>query len=305
MTQVFQRIVVGVDGLDGGRDALALADGIQRACGGEVIAVYAYPYDRTVPIEGAEALEAALSKELQDTFEREVAKTGVAARSVIVEDASAARALHAFAEAEEADLIVVGAPSRGRGDRLSGGDVCIGTLDAAPCAVGVAPAGYSHRGATLKTIGAGFDDSPEARSALALAKRVALAARGTVRAYTVIDPGVQMRPVPPGASRWDMVSDGARERARQSLRAALSVIGDDGAGYPIVGTPAQELVRRSDLVDLLVLGSRSYGPLRRLLLGSTSRRVVRAAKCPVLVLPRGAHVPLERESPTLGVAREG
>jgi hypothetical protein len=39
------------------------------------------------------------------------------------------------------------------------------------------------------------------------------------------------------------------------------------------------------------VGSRSHGPLRRLILGSTSRRLVREAACPVLVLPRGAWIP--------------
>lgn len=38
--------------------------------------------------------------------------------------------------------------------------------------------------------------------------------------------------------------------------------------------------------DLLVVGSRGYGPLRRVLLGSTSAGLVRSARCPVLVYPR-------------------
>jgi hypothetical protein len=36
-----------------------------------------------------------------------------------------------------------------------------------------------------------------------------------------------------------------------------------------------------------VLGSRGYGPLQRVLLGSVSRAVVNNAHCPVLVAPRG------------------
>lgn len=39
-------------------------------------------------------------------------------------------------------------------------------------------------------------------------------------------------------------------------------------------------------VDLLVLGSRGYGPLTRVLLGSVSRRAAQDAPCPVLVVPR-------------------
>jgi nucleotide-binding universal stress UspA family protein len=60
-----------------------------------------------------------------------------------------------------------------------------------------------------------------------------------------------------------------------------------GATYEAVnGTPAAELARRSSDLDLLAVGSRGHGPVRRLLLGSTSTRLVREARCPVLIVPR-------------------
>jgi nucleotide-binding universal stress UspA family protein len=40
---------------------------------------------------------------------------------------------------------------------------------------------------------------------------------------------------------------------------------------------------RASPVDLLVCGSRGYGPVRTLMLGSTSHALVREAACPVLV----------------------
>ena len=54
----------------------------------------------------------------------------------------------------------------------------------------------------------------------------------------------------------------------------------------VVGHPAEELIRADEGLDLLVLGSRRWGPVRRLALGSTSERVIRDAACPVLVPPR-------------------
>lgn len=48
------------------------------------------------------------------------------------------------------------------------------------------------------------------------------------------------------------------------------------------------LAARSRLLDLLVLGSRSYGPWKRLLLGSVSARLVHQAACPLLLVPRAA-----------------
>jgi len=57
------------------------------------------------------------------------------------------------------------------------------------------------------------------------------------------------------------------------------------------GDPVRELVDASAGLDLLVLGSRGRGPLRRLLLGSVSAHVVRHAACPLLLLPHGADAP--------------
>jgi nucleotide-binding universal stress UspA family protein len=57
--------------------------------------------------------------------------------------------------------------------------------------------------------------------------------------------------------------------------------------------PAVALIERSHELDLLVMGSRGYGPLHAVLLGAVSGRVIRDAACPVIVVPRGAKVPLE------------
>jgi nucleotide-binding universal stress UspA family protein len=47
--------------------------------------------------------------------------------------------------------------------------------------------------------------------------------------------------------------------------------------------------------DLLVLGSRAYGPVRRALLGSVSTATVRHAACPVLVTPRSPEQASKRQ----------
>jgi hypothetical protein len=41
-------------------------------------------------------------------------------------------------------------------------------------------------------------------------------------------------------------------------------------------------------LDILVVGSRGYGPVRRLVLGSTADYLERHARCSLLVLPRAA-----------------
>ena len=52
------------------------------------------------------------------------------------------------------------------------------------------------------------------------------------------------------------------------------------------GDPAAVLEAESGELDLLVLGSRGYGPLRSVILGSVSAAAVEGAACPIVVTPR-------------------
>ena len=42
----------------------------------------------------------------------------------------------------------------------------------------------------------------------------------------------------------------------------------------------------------MLAGSRGYGPLRSVLVGGVSGRLMRTVQCPVIVVPRGAEAPL-------------
>ena len=53
-------------------------------------------------------------------------------------------------------------------------------------------------------------------------------------------------------------------------------------------------------IDLLVVGSRGYGPLGRLMHGSTSTKLARIARCPLLVLTRAAQAVDGSEAGTEG-----
>jgi nucleotide-binding universal stress UspA family protein len=56
----------------------------------------------------------------------------------------------------------------------------------------------------------------------------------------------------------------------------------------LFGEPGRAIVEACEEgIDLLVCGSRGYGPLRAVLLGGVSSYVVAHARCPVVVVPRG------------------
>ena len=84
-------------------------------------------------------------------------------------------------------------------------------------------------------------------------------------------------------------------RAEERLRSAL-----DGLVPPVpshvevlVNSPVTALEQLSHDVDLLVCGSRGYGPLGSVLLGGVSRRLIHRAACPVIVVPRGTERAIE------------
>jgi nucleotide-binding universal stress UspA family protein len=175
---------------------------------------------------------------------------------------SAARLLHEEAVAEEAALVVAGA-----------GRTVVSLMHGAPCPVAGVPAEWGAHGG-LATIGIAYVDDDEARTALRDAHALARRAEARLRVITVVrEPD-------------DVV------RAEESLRTAFAGLDIPVEIAVLSGDPADMVVRVSSGLDLLVCGSRGYGPLLATLLGSVSRRVVLEAHCPVIVVPRGVRTSL-------------
>ena len=79
-------------------------------------------------------------------------------------------------------------------------------------------------------------------------------------------------------------------RARAGLGEAVQALPADVDAHARVflGSPERALVAHTGELDLLVVGSRGKGPLAAAWAGSVSSRVIREARCPVLVVERGA-----------------
>jgi nucleotide-binding universal stress UspA family protein len=212
---------------------------------------------------------------------------------------SAPRALHEAAEEGDAGLLVVGSARRGMADRILPGSTAERLIQGAPCPISVIPSRWA--GAGLRTVGVAWVDSPEANEALRGACALARAAGASLHAITVVRPRPSWyaeteaeMPPRPGRDFTDVEGEHKVE-AEQALKRAVAGLGDD---VPVeveafVGEPAEVLIDLSRHHDLLVCGSRGYGPLRAVLLGGVSRRVATEAHCPVVVLPRGVDASLE------------
>jgi nucleotide-binding universal stress UspA family protein len=285
--EMFEKTLVGVDDRQGGRDALALAATLTRVGGGaELIAVRAYPRGPQPSRVSVAPDQDDLRGEAGAELERVIEDSGVNARTVVVGDTSPARALHLVAEDEGADLLVVGSTHRGEIGRVLVGGVTAGVLHHAPCAVAVAPVGYAERGSGLATIGVGFDGGEEAREALRLAGELAKAAGAQVRVLLVVASPIESTSAASFEPEW---IESAQQAGGEELNEAIGTfqgLGVQASGDVTVGTPVEELTALSGDVDLVVVGSRGWGPVRRLLVGSTSDQLVREAACPVIAVPR-------------------
>jgi nucleotide-binding universal stress UspA family protein len=163
-------------------------------------------------------------------------------------------------------------------------------MQAAPCAIAIAPAGYAETdharpfGLVTAAVDGGADTDRVAR----VAARIALRAGGTLRLLTVVDVPYTRGPEFAGTQGYGSLKGVVRETAANTLERAAAAA---GAGADVDkrvadGDVAEAVARESEDADLLVIGSRGYGPLRRVVLGSSTGKVLRAATRPVLVVPR-------------------
>ncbi len=293
MTSVgYRRILLGFDGSDQAADALALTRLLAGPTGARVQIACAYPYQPLGPTaEPVGEFADAVREEAERALAAARAGLGDRAGTVetrLVADSSPARALQHLAEDEDADLVVVGSTHRGRVGRVLIGAVPDRLLHGAPCAVAVAPLGFRDRApAELRTIGVGIDDSAEAALALDAAAALTGATGARLRIATATGPPAGSPEVHVGYDHV-VVMRALRAQAEQRVaEAARGLAGTEADTAVLEGDAAATLLDLAENLDLLVVGSRAYGPLARTLLGSVSQALVHDAPCPVLVVPRG------------------
>ena len=91
---------------------------------------------------------------------------------------------------------------------------------------------------------------------------------------------------------WEMIDDQSRAvHAEEALRNKLANRGMENLQIIIrFGDPGHQIVDYAQEIhaDLIVLSSHGQTGLTRLLMGSVAEKTVRLARCPVLVLKKGA-----------------
>jgi len=269
-------ILIGFDETPYGLDALALGLQLAGETGEPVTVATAFPDDERGLIVASQDRRWLNEVRAVAEAKLDAAREAVAGRPdvefVPLGPASASRALHQYAEKTKPYAIVVGSSEHSAIGRISPGSTVERLLHGAPCPVAVAPRGYRRRAQPIRSIAVAYDGTQEADEALAVAARVAGRVEATVRLVVVASEDEQ------GASS---LVGAAAERLAGAVKVSSEVVRDEDVVEALADLPGEH-------PDLLVCGSRGYGPLKQILLGSVSTQLIRKAAYPVLVVPRPA-----------------
>jgi nucleotide-binding universal stress UspA family protein len=283
---IFDRIVLGYDGSEQSRDALALARLLASDGNRSVVVAHVIPHPPPYDARTREYVTLVRDHDhaVLDPALAELA--GLRVESHPIESASPARGLHELVEDEGASLVVIGSTHRGPVGRVVLGSVGEVLLAGTPAAVAVAPKGFARAlPSAVRTVSVGFKRAAEDHAALHAAAALASNLGARLRAIAVDETFMQARHSRGGHVHEDRPLEEELAHALADAQVA------DAERIVLSGGAATCLAEACADTDLLVIGSRSYGPLHHTLLGSVSAKLMRSCPAPLLVVPRGAGVP--------------
>lgn len=280
-------ILVAVDPDKHPEDPLRLGLRMARLAGAPIVPATVFPSSAPVP-------EDEVMRDLRDAAREDL--LGLAdelegapvADARVVASTSPARALQQLSEAPDVGMVVIGSSTRGPLLRVLPGSVADRLLSGSAVPVAVAPHGYGKApDAPPQAIGVAYDGSEESQQALLAARELARRAGAALRIVT-IHQRLAFGGIPASAMPGEPVNEVVERELRATFDAAVAEPSDVPVeGVFAAGRPSDVLIEQSETLDLLVAGSRGYGPLGAVLLGSTTHGLVRGAQCPVLITPRG------------------
>lgn len=300
-------ILIASDGGDSSEGALrvGLALARERRCGAEVVAVL-YPFPRygvdgLAPFpEGYALYESIQADALKQAVIRQLRGIGdeAAHLPVSVELGSPAPAIVRRARAISAGLIVVGAGQHAPLDRWLGDETAlkVGRLSSVP--VLAVPATTTD----LPTRALVAMDFSEYSLGAAHAVLEVLGEQAHVFLAHLMWPPMEVEPFP-SLSEWRKTYQQGAEARLEEIAAGLRAKRPlDVECMVASGSPAEELLGLASRlnVDVIAAGSHGYGFVGRVVMGSVSTRLVRGARCAVLIAPPESAPPQLQPAPQPG-----
>jgi len=269
----FERFLVASDGSEFSAAAVREAIGMASKCGAQV-----HVMSLVAPGVEHEALgESILKQELEmaqshlDEIKAQAQSAGVACETHLVQGNQIHEEIVDLADRVKADVIVMGRRGRRGLARLMLGHATAQVIGQAHCNVLVVPraARVEGRHIVLATDGSRFADTA-AVTAGALAR-------------------VCNTPITVTAVTTEEQAPEVRAEAAQTVERVVAAMRAEGTtveGKVLHGEPAAAItgVARESDADLIVTGSHGRTGLERVLIGSTSERILNATECAVLVV---------------------
>ncbi|MBW8483288.1 universal stress protein [Actinomadura parmotrematis] len=295
-------ILVGYSPDDRGDDALTLAALVARTAGSSLTIAHVRP--PAWPTRGAGSVDAEWVAYLKEQSEEALRQARdrlkelkVPARRAdfqMYSHRGSGRGLIAAAEEIGAGLIIVGSAPRGRRDRVAIGSTADQLLHGSPAPVMMAPRGFAESAPKkFERLTIAYWRRREVEGPLLRSAQYAQSLGVPVRLVTMV-----LRPagLPARFLRSHDVVERQVEQAEKDLAYAARLLGPSAreSGLELttetaVGAGIAKTLGGLDIGEgeILALMSSHEGPLRKVFLGERSGKIVRAAPCPVIVLPRG------------------
>ncbi|EFG77832.1 universal stress family protein [Mycobacterium parascrofulaceum ATCC BAA-614] len=189
----------------------------------------------------------------------------------------------------DADVLVLGSlPSGGRGQVLIG-STADWLLHASPVPVAISPRNYRAHQGKLTRLTCAYSATPDSVDVVKRCFEFGQRFGVPVRVITFAVRGKTMYPPEVGLEVEDQVLRAWASQVRGILEElkTTGVVGEDVALQVVTGRSWNEALEKADWQEgeILALGTRPRGDIRRVFLGSRSTKIIRESPVPVLVLP--------------------
>lgn len=269
----FERFVVASDGSEFSAAAVREAISMARKCGAElhVMSLVATGVEHEGLGETILKQELEAAQEHLDQVKAQAAEAGIACETHLIHGQNVQQEIVDLAERTKADFIIMGRRGRRGLARMMLGHATAHVIGLARTNILVVPRAAHIEG---RHIVVGTDGSRFADAAAVTATNLAQFCNAKVTVISVTTP-----------------SHGPERRAEAQTAVDLAVThmkskGVDAEGLVLEGQPAMTIVdvARERNADLIITGSHGRGALERVLLGSTSERILSETPCAVLVV---------------------
>ena len=292
------RVVIGYDGSEASEDAVAFGLTWCRSTGDVPVIATVYPEEHPLGAGHVDVEWASYVREQAESIQDKARATvGDAALYRNVASTSAAHGLADLAEDVEAVLVIVGTTHETALSRALLGSSTERLLHGATAPVTVVPSGWRQLAPDrISSIGVAYVDTRDGREALRMAVRAAVRIPARLTLYSVLGRSSERYSYLAGRTDEQAVLDKARNSFGKALEFAAAGVPPELEPRTVLleGEVVESLAALGpDDVDVLVCGSRGYGPTRRVLLGGVSSRLIRRARLPVVVVPRATSASAE------------